>query len=113
MFDLAQFSLSNGVSCGAELRAIGSDCSSMEETADQVVAYLYDNLGDSEGAAPGCALVRFYVTLPLADLEPGLQQFAWTSAGPPQLAPTTKCLTLLASRGLEPAWNSRHTSVGQ
>lgn len=112
MYDLTQFSLIDLVRCGADLRVVGSNCATMEEVAGKVVGYLYDKLGDRDGARRGCVLVRFYVTLPLAELPFELQDFARGAASSMNLAPTTKCLTLLASRGDEPGWNSRETSVG-
>jgi len=81
-----------------------------EDSAERIVRYLYDVLRSVDGTTPACALVRLFVTIPYSGLEPGLQTFARTLIGAAPSDPRTKCLTLLATAGEEPAWNSRHTS---
>ena len=69
----------------------------MEDMANKIVSYLYENITDSSG---GCAnaLVCFYKTLPYDRLDQGLQGFA---QGIPGSAPSddTNCLTMLATMG--------------
>lgn len=84
----------------------------MEDVAGRVVGWLHEHLSLPGGEGRACALVRMFVTMPYASLEPEQQDFARTLLGGEPVDPAMKCLTLLASAGeLEP-WNSRHTSAG-
>ena len=84
----------------------------MEEVAGRVVCWLHEQLSlpDDEGRA--CPLVRMFVTMPYASLEPEQQEFARTLIGGAPSDPAMKCLTLLASAGELGPWNSRHASAG-
>jgi hypothetical protein len=97
---------------GAELRRLGSKAASMEEAADRVVRSLYDSLRAGSGEARACALVRVFVTHPFGQLSGDLQRFALDVLGADDAPARMKCLTLLASAGDEPAWNSRRSSAG-
>jgi hypothetical protein len=111
-YDLSRFSLGDMTRCGIELRRVGTDAASMEEVADRIVRYLYERLSDPSGQGKACALARVFVTLPFGALEPEQQAFAQSVLGHAPESPGMKCLTLLATAGDEPAWNSRHTSAG-
>lgn len=82
----------------------------MVESAQKTVSVLFSELTADEGG-PALALVRLYKTHPYGDLPDELQTFArgMLEEDPD---PETRCLTLLASRGLEPDWNDRRTSKG-
>lgn len=84
----------------------------MEQVADRIVRYLYEQLRTPSLDAPACALARMFVTMPFEDLAPDQQAFASAVLGDTPPTPRMKCLTLLASAGREQAWNSRRTSVG-
>jgi hypothetical protein len=111
-YDLSRFSLGDMTRCGVELRRVGADASSMEEVADRIVRHLYERLGDPSGQKAACALARVFVTLPFGALEPEQQAFVESVLGHAPENPAMKCLTLLATAGDEPSWNSRHTSTG-
>src|SRR5687768_24628 len=111
MYDLANFSLSDMTRCGVELRKLGTGAGSMEEAANRIVRRLFEQLQSGNGE-PACALVRMFVTVPFAELEPGQRDFVRSALGRTDMAPATKCLTLLATAGLMDAWNSRTTSTG-
>lgn len=111
MFELTDFSLKDMTECASALRRMGAGSTSMEETAQKVVQFLYDNLRFRESEERSCALVRFFKTHPYADLEPELQAFAKKTLGDEPSA-ETKCLTLLATAGETEKWNSRHFSAG-
>jgi len=81
----------------------------MEAAARGVVDRLFAELVDHQGQ-PACALVRLYATARLGGLEPRLQDLARANGGGPGCSDDTRCLTLLASAGLAPAWNDRRTS---
>jgi hypothetical protein len=109
LYDLAHFSLSDMTRCGIELRKLGTGASSMEDVADRIVRRLFGALRSSSGE-PACALVRMFVTLPYSGLEPGQQAFARGLLSRDDVPPEMKCLTLLATAGEAPPWNSRKTS---
>lgn len=50
----------------------------MEDVANKIVSYLYENISDSSGGNAN-ALVRFYKTRPYNRLDQGLQGFARAS----------------------------------
>jgi hypothetical protein len=62
--------------------------------------------------ARACALVRFYKTHPYGQLEPPLREFAAAQLGAIAPDDAMRCLTLMATAGDDPAWNSRHESQG-
>lgn len=110
-YDLGAFSLTDMTRCGIALRRIGAGASSMEEVAERTARYLFERLREPAGGGPACALVRLFVTMPFEELTKAQQEFAVTVLGrQPEYG--MKCLTLLASAGVEEAWNSRHRSVG-
>ena len=111
MYDLKSISASEIAECASALRGMGSGAGSMEEAANKIVGYLYDNLGDTGTSQKSCALVRFYKTHPYGELEAGLQEFASALLGsaPP---PATPCLTLLGTIGDNAQWSSRANSQG-
>ena len=83
---------------------------SLEEAANMLVKYLYDNCVDAVSGDRSCVLARFYKTHPYAGLEPDLQGVASAQLGDGVPPGDMRCLTLLATAGDEPAWNSRHAS---
>jgi two-component system NtrC family sensor kinase len=79
----------------------------MEECAREIVQFLYNNTLDSSGQR-ACALVRCFKTHRFAELPFDLQR---SLVERESVSVDTKCLTLLATAGDEPAWNSRHQSA--
>jgi hypothetical protein len=112
MHDLARFSLSDMTRCGTALRKLGAGASSMEEVGGRTVRYFHESLRTGAGSAPACALVRLFVTMPHADLEAEQQAVVRELLGDASARAGMKCLTLLASAGEIPAWNSRRASAG-
>lgn len=111
VYDLAHFTLSDMTRCGRELRKLGATASSMEEVANRIVRFLHSSFRTSATDEPACALVRLFTTLPFASLEPAQQDFVHGLGAAGQPGPETKCLTLLATAGHQPSWNSRHSSA--
>lgn len=94
------------VACSASLRQMGNGAASMEQVAERIVRWLYENLVDDSGQR-ACALVRFFRTRMAPELTPDLIR----TAGLPEPPPPVPCLVLLASAGQQPAWNSPMHSV--
>lgn len=112
MFDFATFKMSEMIECGSVIRQLGLGVRSMEEAAGRIVRYLYDHFGDRQTGVRACALVRLYKTCPYGGLDDELKPFARSLFGGVELSPETKCLTLLATAGEKPEWNSRKSSAG-
>jgi hypothetical protein len=112
MYDLANLSKSEVAECGAQLEALGSGAPHMEEVANKIVNHLYENLEGRQTGGKACALVRFYKTHLYSELEPQLQEFARGVLGEAPMSPEMRCLTLLATVGENPDWNSRANSAG-
>jgi sigma-B regulation protein RsbU (phosphoserine phosphatase) len=110
VFDLRSFGLTDVLECSAALRHLGAGASSMEQAAGAVVDYLYGHLIDKETGGPALALVRLYKTHRFDELEPDLRAFVEAGSGGGPIAPDTRCVTLLATAGDEPAWNDRRRS---
>ena len=85
---------------GDAIRTLGVGAATMDEAAQRVARFLYDEL-------PECALVRLYKTHRFGELPADLQRFIGT---PP--AADVRCLTLLGTAGDEDAWNDRRRSEG-
>jgi hypothetical protein len=111
-FDLNRFALSDMIECGAILRKLGKEANSMEAAASAIVRFFYDNFIDSGAHKPGCALARFFKTHSYGDLTPDLQGSARAMLGGEPQSPGMKCLTLLATAGDLPEWNTRQASSG-
>ncbi len=111
MSNLQKFTLQEMTQCGMQLRELNSGSSSIEEVANKVVNYFYENFINEETREKAFALVRFFKTYAYENLEPTLQEYAQIMSGENSLYPQTKCLTLLATKGKLPEWNSRHKSI--
>ncbi|MBI2471294.1 MAG: hypothetical protein HYV59_08650 [Planctomycetes bacterium] len=98
--------------CGKILRTIGKGARSMEEAANRIVHYLYDNLIDGQSGNRACALVRFFKTHTYEKLDSELRSFSMNMLGNNNVLSDIKCLTLLATVGENPEWSSRKTSKG-
>lgn len=112
MYDLPNFTHDNLNDCTIALRNMNLGASSMEEMANRMVRYLYENLFDQERNERACALVRFFKTHPYGALDEQLQKATYEILRTRSAIPSMKCLTLLATAGDQPNWNSRYTSGG-
>ena len=101
MYPLSEFSLADTTRCGAELRNMGENASSMEQVADKIVRSFYDHIVEDNTGARCLSLVRLFKTHPYEDLDPELKRFAVDAFGhEPEIA-STKCLTLLVAAGVK------------
>ena len=109
MFDVTNFSLKDMTQCGLALRDMGNNARSMEETTNRIVHYLNDHLTDAAGEKV-CALTRFFITMPYGELDDDNQRHAEKLLGGAPDSAHLRCQTLLATVGIEPAWNDRRQS---
>ena len=112
MYDIASFTLKDMALCSAALRPLGSGAASMEEVSGRIVRHLYDNFVDKETGRKAFVLIRFFRTHPYGELSEELRAFARGVLGGQAGSPEMKCLTLLASAGVRPEWQSHESSKG-
>jgi len=112
-YALRTFGFTDMMDCRTRVRGLFDEATpaTVEEAAERVVRFFYDELVDDSGA-PACALVRFFRTAAYEDLDEETRAFARAAAGDEALAPDVRCLTLMATMGQEAAWRSRETSRG-
>lgn len=110
-YELNRFGFADMMECRARIRALYDDVTpkTMEEAAERAVRFFHDELLAQDGR-PACVLVRFFKTTSYEELPADLQVVVENAM--PDPAPHLRCLTLLATRGQEPDWNSRLTSRG-
>ena len=112
MYDLTNFTLRDMSECGLALRQIAEKCDCMEDASKLIIKYLYENLINKETGKKSCILVRFFKTHAYGKLTPDLQEYVRDILNENQVTDDLKCLTLLATAGELPEWNSRYKSVG-
>lgn len=103
MLDLRSLSLDDVYRCSADLRDIGERAVDTDDAAERVTSYLFEQLVGETGA-PGCPLVRLFRGRRLSSLDAADAE-AVTRALGAAAGPSTICLKLAASRGIEPPWN--------
>lgn len=111
-WELRRFGFKEMMECRKRIRDLFvDDPPTLEDAAERAVEFLRDQFVDGDGA-PACALVRFFKTHPYRDLPEELRQVVRSAAPAASVNPDLRCLTLIATRGEEPAWNSRTASRG-
>ena len=109
-YDLRDFTLSDTIRCGKDLRQIIQESPSLESAAEAMSEFLYESVVDGETGKPSCAMVRAYKTHSYGSLPADLQGFARNVLKRKPASPNVKCLTLLGTAGSRPEWNSRRRS---
>ncbi|NEQ55655.1 MAG: hypothetical protein F6K11_37020 [Leptolyngbya sp. SIO3F4] len=112
MYSLETFTKADLYKCSVALRNLEYGAKTMEDTANRIVRYIYDNFLDPRTGEQQATLVRFFKTHPYRDLTPRLQKEAQSIVQDRYISPATKCLTLLATAGDESQWNDRRQSKG-
>lgn len=110
-YDLTTFGLGDMLKCSLALRESASSAATLEQSAQRVCRFLYDELRGA-GNEHQCALVRCYKTHPYGGLNPELQEFARTALATKSPHDSMKCLTMMATVGQSANWNSRQLSRG-
>jgi signal transduction histidine kinase/HPt (histidine-containing phosphotransfer) domain-containing protein/ActR/RegA family two-component response regulator len=111
-YDITNFDLYHMTHCGRALRETAERATSMEEAAQGITAYLYDNLIDGRTGSRGCALVRLFMTQAYSRLDEELQALAASLVAGEPPTPDMKCLVLLGTAGEREEWNARENSQG-
>ncbi len=110
--DVTNFTVGAMLRTGLAIRRMVKNAESFEEAANIIVRLLYDRCASSDSAEQSCVMVRFYKTHPYGDLEPDLKRFANGVLNGRAPDDSVRCLTLMATAGLEPEWNDRRRSRG-
>lgn len=86
----------------------------LEAVAQQIIDLLHAEFVGDNPASPDVALVRCFVTCPYSALapRPALQAKARQLLDGKEPEPSHRCMVLLGTRGMEPAWDQRHLSGG-
>jgi hypothetical protein len=109
-FDIRTFELHDMLRCGLDIRQATRNALSLEGAADAIVRYLFGAFRDPQTSDLQLALVRFYKTHSYRELEPDLRLVAKAALGDAPRDEGMRCLTLLATAGIEESWNDRHRS---
>ena len=112
MYDFSNFTMVDSVKCGREIRALGSKAETMEEAANEIVRFFYDNFVETSTGAKSCVLVRLFKTHDFDTLEDDLKVFARNMMNEANLLQSFKCFTLVATCGAKAEWGSRRNSKG-
>ena len=112
MYNFTDLKISDIVRCGRDIRVLGQDAKSMEDAANELVRYLFDRFVDENTGEKECVLVRFFKTHDIEKLPENLQSFAKKLLSEENVLPSFKCLTLLATAGVEDTWKYREKSNG-
>ncbi len=112
MYSLETFTKVDVSHCAVALRNLEYESQTMEDAAGRIVRYIYDNFRNPRNGDRELALARFFKTHPYRELDTRLQGEAQAIVQDRYISPATKCLTLLATAGEEPYWNTRQSSRG-
>lgn len=110
MYSLETFTKADLYHCSTALRNFEYQSHTMEQTANRIVRYFYENFRTPCTGQRELALVRFFKTHPYQNLNKRLQTAAQLAAPQRYIPPRTKCLMLLATMGDDPHWNVRQES---
>lgn len=97
--------------CGVAIRRAAAGHTALADASQAVCELLFNELRGADGER-ACALVRAYKTHRFAGLPLAEQQFASALMSGDEPSPDMRCLTLVGTAGVEPAWNDRRQSVG-
>jgi hypothetical protein len=109
---LSTFGFREMMECRGRIRDLFvDDPPTLEDAAERAVEFFRHELVD-DGGAPACALVRLFKTHAYGGLPEELRAAVRDASPEAATVPDLRCLTLVATRGDEPDWNSRHASRG-
>lgn len=106
-FDLGNFSLSNMSECGADLRHLSLGVNSLEEAAGLLVNRFRNSFTNPSTRLRSFVLARLFMVVPYGKLDVELQEYVQSVLMKTKATEDMRCLTLLATAGEKPEWNSR------
>ena len=112
VYDFTELKMSDIIKCGIDIRSLGKHAKSMESAANEVVNYFFENFVNKQTGEKSCVLVRMFKTHNVDELPSDLQDFAKNMLHKKAKSKSYKCLTLLATSGIEDNWKDRKKSVG-
>lgn len=110
MYSLETFTKADLYHCSIALRNFQYQSHTMEQTANRMVRYFYENFRTPSTGKRELALVRVFKTHPYRGLNRRLQARAQALVPGRYISPGTRCLMLLATMGDDPHWNVRQES---
>lgn len=111
-YEMKLFGFKEMMECRGRIRDLfADDPPTLEDAAERAVEFFRTELVDDKGD-PACALIRLFKTHPYRDLPDELREAVRASSADASAIADLRCLTLVATRGDEPDWNSRHASRG-
>jgi signal transduction histidine kinase/ActR/RegA family two-component response regulator len=110
MYDFNHFKLSDMISCSRTLRELSLSSNSMEESAQKIAQFFYNEFFDGVNRTSHCALVRVFKTHNFFELDEQLQSIVAHDHKDIEWPRNMKAMVLLASAGDEPEWNHRTSS---
>lgn len=105
MPSLSHFTLADMTQATAAIRRLNRGPSTPAERAQRITQYFSNTFTTSDGRRE-IALARLFLTKPFHELTVAAQARAQSYLGPQAATPDTTCLTLMATTGLETAWNA-------
>lgn len=110
--DPGKLDLKETLRCGMLVSRVVASEMTFAGAGRALAACLYDHLIRSDTGERATALVRVFVTRSFATLREEQRRAAQAQAGTAPLGPATKCLVLLGTAGVEPAWCDPRLSAG-
>lgn len=110
MYDLSKFTLQDMSEIGDALQRLELKANNIEELSNLMVQYFFENLIDKRSGEKSCALVRFFMTYPYSSLDLEARQLVGKMLHGQPIPPEMKCLSLMATAGVRPEWNSAKDS---
>lgn len=104
--DLEKLSAKDIDGAALQLHSLVAGAASREEAADRIVQFLYGLFRRPTQGDPACALVRCFQTATFEALPRDRRDFAASRLGHTAPRDSIRCLAMLATRGIEPDWNS-------
>lgn len=105
-YDLSALGFPDVVDVAGRIQAASAAAGSLEEAAAGIVGVLRQSFVDPRTGESAFVLARLFLTQEHGALPADIQAVL-----PDDVAPATRCLTLLATDGDEPAWQDRRSSV--
>lgn len=109
-FEFEHLGLQHLTELGVALRARSRGIGSLDDVAKLIVDGVFERFASA--SASSLPLFRLYLTRPLSELEPSVAAACRSAFPTENLGDSVRCLSLAATRGIEPAWNDVAQSRG-